>query len=53
MSDGTAVDYHPMWEELGLDLETHDALLGAVGQMYGDVYLTRRTAPRAWATSTS
>ena len=52
MSDQT-VDYRPMWEELGLDLASHDALLGAVGQCTGTRTSRRRTAPRAWATSTS
>jgi len=45
MSDSTVVDYHPMWEELGLDLPTHDALLGAVGQMFADAYLTQNNRP--------
>jgi benzoyl-CoA reductase/2-hydroxyglutaryl-CoA dehydratase subunit BcrC/BadD/HgdB len=46
MSEESAVvDYHPMWEELGLDLPTHDALLGAVGQMYGDAFLTQENRP--------
>jgi len=46
MSDEPAVvDYHPMWEELGLDLPTHDALLGAVGQMYGAAFLTQENRP--------
>ena len=40
-----AVDYHPMWAELGLDLPTHDALLGAVGQLFGDAYLTQENRP--------
>ncbi len=40
-----AVDYHPMWAELGLDLPTHDALLGAVGSMYADAYLTQTDRP--------
>ncbi len=44
MSDET-VDYHPMWAELGLDLPTHDALLGAVGQLFGDAYLTQQNRP--------
>jgi benzoyl-CoA reductase/2-hydroxyglutaryl-CoA dehydratase subunit BcrC/BadD/HgdB len=45
MSEETVVDYHPMWEELGLDLPTHDALLGAVGQMYVDAFLTQENRP--------
>jgi len=47
VSDAPVVDYHPMWEELGLDLPTHDALLGAVGQMYGDAFLTQKNRPDA------
>ncbi len=47
MSEQAEVDYRPMWEELGLDLETHDALLGAVGQLYTDVYLTQEDRPEA------
>jgi benzoyl-CoA reductase/2-hydroxyglutaryl-CoA dehydratase subunit BcrC/BadD/HgdB len=45
MSDQATVDYHSMWEELGLDLPTHDALLGAVGQLFGDAYLTQENRP--------
>ena len=45
MGEQSVVDYHPMWEELGLDLPTHDALLGAVGQMYGDAFLTQQNRP--------
>ncbi|MBN2405976.1 MAG: 2-hydroxyacyl-CoA dehydratase [Coriobacteriia bacterium] len=45
MSD-QPVDYHPMWDELGLDLPTHDALLGAVGQLFGDAYLTQENRPQ-------
>lgn len=44
MSD-QAVDYHQMWADLGLDLPTHDALLGAVGQLFGDAYLTQDNRP--------
>jgi len=46
MSDQAVVDYHPMWEELGLDLPSHDALLGAVGQLFGDAYLTQANRPK-------
>ena len=38
-------DYHPMWESLGMNLEDHDMLLGAVGQMYGDMFLTQNNRP--------
>ncbi len=44
MSDA-APDYRQMWSDLGLDLPSHDALLGAVGQMYGDAYLTQENRP--------
>jgi benzoyl-CoA reductase/2-hydroxyglutaryl-CoA dehydratase subunit BcrC/BadD/HgdB len=44
MSDAP-VDYHPMWAELGLDLEAHDALLGAVGPMYANAYMTQKDRP--------
>jgi benzoyl-CoA reductase/2-hydroxyglutaryl-CoA dehydratase subunit BcrC/BadD/HgdB len=43
--EAAVVDYHPMWEALGLDLPTHDALLGAVGQMYGAAFLTQENRP--------
>jgi len=46
MSDQAVVDYHPMWEELGLDLPSHDALLAAVGQLFGDAYLTQNNRPK-------
>jgi len=39
------VDYRPMWEELGLDLEAHDALLGAVGTLYKDAYVRQKDRP--------
>lgn len=40
-------DYHPMWESLGMNLEHHDMLLGAVGQMYGSMFLTQNNRPKA------
>ncbi len=42
----TSVDYHDMWAELGLDLPSHDALLAAVGQLYGDAYLIQANRPQ-------
>jgi len=48
MSENT-VDYHPMWERLGIDLEAHDALLGAIPQMYADAYLTQSARPGGMA----
>ncbi len=38
-------DYRPMWAELGLDLEKHDALLGVLGQVYTDHYLSQKNRP--------
>ncbi|MDM7916097.1 MAG: double-cubane-cluster-containing anaerobic reductase [Candidatus Eisenbacteria bacterium] len=35
-----------MWSGLGIDLEAHDALLGALGKAYGEVYLTQEGRPR-------
>ena len=40
-------DFHPMWETLGMNLADHDMLLGAVGQMYGDMFLTQNNRPKA------
>ncbi|MCF8038589.1 MAG: 2-hydroxyacyl-CoA dehydratase family protein [Desulfohalobiaceae bacterium] len=37
--------YRPMWEQLGLDLQSHDALLGVLGQSYKDIYLTQKNRP--------
>jgi benzoyl-CoA reductase/2-hydroxyglutaryl-CoA dehydratase subunit BcrC/BadD/HgdB len=37
--------YKPMWQELGLDLEAHDALLGVLGQLYQDTYLSQQNRP--------
>ena len=38
-------DYRPMWKELGLDLEAHEALLGVLGQGYSDIYLKQQNRP--------
>lgn len=38
-------DFHPMWESLGMDVPAHDMLLGAVGQMFGDVFLAQENRP--------
>lgn len=42
-------DYRPMWTELGLDLDKHDALLGVLGRLYADTYLTQPDRPEAMA----
>ncbi|MCU0821601.1 MAG: 2-hydroxyacyl-CoA dehydratase family protein [Spirochaetes bacterium] len=38
-------DYRPMWKELGLDLEKHDALLNVLGQLYGSTFLSQNNRP--------
>ncbi|GAB6190573.1 double-cubane-cluster-containing anaerobic reductase [Desulfocastanea catecholica] len=38
-------DYRLMWTELGLDLQAHDALLGVLGQAYGDIFLSQKNRP--------
>ena len=38
-------NYRPMWQELGLDLDAHDALLGVLSQAYGDIYLSQNNRP--------
>jgi benzoyl-CoA reductase/2-hydroxyglutaryl-CoA dehydratase subunit BcrC/BadD/HgdB len=40
-----ATDYRPMWAELGLDLEKHDALLEALGGAYADIFLAQQNRP--------
>ena len=47
MADEEQYDYHPMWESLGMNLEDHDMLLGAVGQMYADMFLTQSNRPKS------
>ena len=44
-----AENYRPMWKELGLDLDTHDALLNAVGEMYGQTFLSQKNRPAGMA----
>lgn len=39
-------DYTQMWESLGLDLDTHDAVLDTVGKAYGDIYLAQKNRPK-------
>lgn len=41
------IDYHPMWKDLGMDVEAHDGLLAAVGGMYQDVFLTQENRPKS------
>lgn len=38
-------DYRKMWEDLGMDVETHDALCEVLPQAFGDVYLSQENRP--------
>jgi len=38
-------DYRKMWADLGLDLESHDALLSVLGGAYGDICLAQKNRP--------
>lgn len=40
-------DYRPMWTDLGLDLEAHDALLSVLGKAYQDAFLSQKNRPEA------
>ncbi len=40
-------DYRKMWEELGMDLETHDQLCEVLPQAFGDVYLSQENRPES------
>ena len=40
-------DYRKMWEELGMDLETHDQLCAVLPQAFGDVYLSQENRPES------
>jgi len=42
-------DYRSMWAELGLDLEKHDILLGALPGMYEGIFLTQDNRPEGMA----
>ena len=42
-------DYHAMWEDLGMDVETHDQLCAVLPQAFGDVYLSQKNRPEAMA----
>ena len=42
-------DYHAMWEDLGMDAETHDLLCAALPDAFGDTYLTQRNRPENMA----
>ena len=38
-------DYHKMWEELGMDVDTHDQLCAVLPQAIGDVFLAQENRP--------
>jgi benzoyl-CoA reductase/2-hydroxyglutaryl-CoA dehydratase subunit BcrC/BadD/HgdB len=40
-----ADDHRSMWQDLGLDIQAHDALLGVLGQAYGDIYMAQKNRP--------
>lgn len=42
-------DYKQMWKDLGMDLETHDALCQVLPTAFGDVYLSQKNRPEAMA----
>jgi benzoyl-CoA reductase/2-hydroxyglutaryl-CoA dehydratase subunit BcrC/BadD/HgdB len=44
--DTMTTDYTPMWQELGLDLAGHDALLNVLGSAYSDIYLSQKNRPK-------
>lgn len=42
-------DYRQMWEDLGMDLEKHDALCEVLPQAFGDVFLSQENRPEGMA----
>ena len=40
-------DYKKMWEDLGMDLETHDQLCAVLPQAIGDVFLSQENRPES------
>lgn len=40
-------DYQKMWEDLGMDIENHDALCQVLPTAVGDVFLTQENRPKA------
>lgn len=38
-------DYHPMWKDLGMNLEAHDNLCAVLPTAFGDVYLSQENRP--------
>ena len=44
-----AADYRPMWKNLGLNLENHDALMEVLGKVYGDIFMSQKDRPEKTA----
>lgn len=40
-------DYRKMWDDLGMDLETHDQLCAVLPTAFGDVYLSQKNRPES------
>ena len=40
-------NYRQMWEDLGMDLESHDQLCAVLPMAFGDVYLSQENRPEA------
>jgi len=40
-----SADYRSMWADLGLDLESHDALLDILGKAYAEIFLSQKDRP--------
>ncbi|MDY0087314.1 MAG: double-cubane-cluster-containing anaerobic reductase [Coriobacteriia bacterium] len=47
MTETAAPDYRQIWADLGLDLESHDLLLEAVGDLYATTFLAQDNRPEA------
>ncbi|MFH0725289.1 MAG: double-cubane-cluster-containing anaerobic reductase [Pseudomonadota bacterium] len=41
--------YRGMWQNLGLDLNAHDTLLGVLGNAYRDIFLSQKERPEGMA----
>lgn len=42
-------DYHAMWKDLGMDVETHDQLCSVLPTAFGDTYLSQENRPDGMA----
>ena len=42
-------DYKEMWTSLGLDQQTHDAVLDLVGKTYQEMFLSQKNRPKGMA----